>query len=131
LNPTTPALSIDKSFVKKAIPASTSGPNGEVWFATTIKGGRVFAYVFVSDLSEDWDMIPSDLALNDEITYRAFESSTPSDVFLFSKDSPLHLKVCPFLAPLSHSHHRIVTKMSLLCGQLFQSRRVASLCLGK
>jgi hypothetical protein len=144
--------------VKQAIPSS-AGPSGEVWFATTVKGGRVFSYVFVSDLPEDWDMVPSDIALKDDLTYRAFESASPSNVFLFSKDSPLRLKVVPsslLSIPLFFVHSvpispalsvspslltslclslsalpRIVTKMSSLCGQLFQSRRVESLCLVK
>jgi hypothetical protein len=85
--------------VQSAIPSSI-GPQGEVWFAKTTKGKRVFSYVFVSDLSSDWSMIPSDIALDDGLIYRAFESSSPTQVTIFSKDSPLPLKVSNILATL-------------------------------
>lgn len=66
---------------------------GEVWSARTVKSNRCFVYVFAADLPEQWAMKPSDVGLDDDKVYRAFESSTPEVVLEFSSGQPLVLQV--------------------------------------
>lgn len=100
-------MSIDKSLKRAAYESAVAiggmepvqhpgniGPSGEVWVATSVMGARVYSYVLVADLAEDWTAIPSDFGLSDNSLYYIYESNSTSDVTVFSAKHPLFLNSC-------------------------------------
>ena len=72
----------------------TYGPVGEVWAAHTLLAEIDYVYLFVADLASDWTIYPHHLdSLTSTTQYWGFESNSTDDVFLFSNEFPLVLKV--------------------------------------
>ena len=92
LSPTFSAVTIDKSILQQAL-GGEIGPVGEVWSTKTVKSHRSFVYVFVADMEKDWMLRPSDIDLDDNTRYRAYESHFSFAVYEFSGKIPLRLQV--------------------------------------
>lgn len=93
MQPSRPAASIDAMFLHAAI-GGTSGPDGEVWFASTDHSGQRYGHLFVADLKQDWVVTPLHLGYPEGAEFWVFEANATEKVRRFSESIPLRLSVC-------------------------------------
>lgn len=92
MQPSRPAAAIDAMFLQAAL-GGASGPDGEVWLATTEQSGLRYGHLFVADLKHDWVVKPSHLGYSSASEFWVFEANKTNTLIYFSEDSPLKLTV--------------------------------------
>ena len=95
-------MSLDAVTIQAALGSgekSPRGPQGEVWAARASVSGLALDYVYllVADLQYDWVVYPRHLGYPEGVELWGYEANTTDEIFYFSNDSPLQLKVCYIL----------------------------------